>query len=118
MILYDILSNQTSEIPDDHSMKIAHSTVEYGKLKFPIAYFFALGKFNSKRFFSKSFFHSGSPIAMFLTVRGITSIAADFTLPTCKGLLNIFHPVRISKEISCRMFDFILFIVRSNRLST
>jgi hypothetical protein len=35
----------------------------------------------------------GSPIAMFLTVRGIRSLPCDYVLPTCKGLLNIFHPV-------------------------
>ncbi|CAF1049147.1 unnamed protein product, partial [Didymodactylos carnosus] len=34
----------------------------------------------------------GSPIAMFLTVRGINSLAQDYELPTCKGLFNIFHP--------------------------
>jgi len=57
-------------------VKNIHSSIEYDKLKFPITYFFALG----------------SPIAMFLTIRGITSIPSDFTLPTCKGLFNIFHP--------------------------
>jgi hypothetical protein len=41
VILYDILSNQTDD-------KNAHSIIEYGKLKFPIAYFFALGRFNNK----------------------------------------------------------------------
>jgi len=41
------------------------------------------------------FFLKGSPIAMFLTVRGVTSLGSDYVLPTCKGLLNIFHPVCI-----------------------
>lgn len=72
VILYDILSNQTHDLQTEK----ACSLIEYNRLKFPVAYFFALG----------------SPIAMFLTIRGVTSIASDFTLPTCKGLLHIFHP--------------------------
>jgi hypothetical protein len=44
VILYDILSNQI----DDISIKNTHSTIEYGKLKFPVVYFFALGNFNDK----------------------------------------------------------------------
>ena len=31
---------------------------------------------------------------MFLTIRGITSLANDYALPTCLSMLNIFHPVR------------------------
>ena len=46
---------------------------------------------------------------MFLTVRGVTSIEADFTLPTCKGLFNIFHPV-------CRRNQLILFYWHAFRL--
>jgi hypothetical protein len=50
---------------------------------------------------------------MFLTVRGVTSIASDFTLPTCKGLLNIFHPVSLENPLYYESF---LLIVRSNRV--
>ncbi|CAF1147359.1 unnamed protein product [Rotaria sp. Silwood1] len=89
VILYDILANQTS-VNDEEIIKnnqtenrtnlcvsgTGQVSIQYEKLEFPVAYFFALG----------------SPIAMFLTVRGITSLASDYTFPTCKGLLNIFHP--------------------------
>lgn len=72
-------------------------SIQYEKLKFPVAFFFALGRFFSPIQSNHSLsIHSGSPIAMFLTVRGVTSLAPDYTLPTCLGLLNIFHPVSIS----------------------
>uniref|UniRef100_A0A8C5RBF4 DDHD domain containing 2 n=1 Tax=Laticauda laticaudata TaxID=8630 RepID=A0A8C5RBF4_LATLA len=38
------------------------------------------------------FFAFGSPIGMFLTVRGVNRIDPTYTLPTCKGFFNIFHP--------------------------
>ncbi|XP_025920236.1 phospholipase DDHD2 [Apteryx rowi] len=38
------------------------------------------------------FFAFGSPIGMFLTVRGVKRINPNYKLPTCKGFFNIFHP--------------------------
>ncbi|XP_070539993.1 triacylglycerol hydrolase DDHD2-like [Ptychodera flava] len=38
------------------------------------------------------FFGLGSPVALFLTVRGVDSVGLDFKLPTCDGYYNIFHP--------------------------
>ncbi|XP_069944243.1 SEC23-interacting protein isoform X4 [Cherax quadricarinatus] len=40
----------------------------------------------------EALFLMGSPIAMFITVRGIDTIGPDFQLPTCKRVFNIFHP--------------------------
>lgn len=40
----------------------------------------------------KKFFALGSPISMFVTVRGIDKLGLDFKLPTCDGFYNIFHP--------------------------
>jgi len=40
----------------------------------------------------KAFFALGSPIGMFVTVRGIESLGEDFALPTCPMFFNIFHP--------------------------
>lgn len=37
-------------------------------------------------------FALGSPIGMFLTVRGLTHIGPDFKLPNCSNFFNIFHP--------------------------
>ncbi|KAK6635829.1 hypothetical protein RUM44_001083 [Polyplax serrata] len=39
-----------------------------------------------------AFFAMGSPIGMFVTVRGIDSLGLDFSLPTCSRFFNIFHP--------------------------
>lgn len=40
----------------------------------------------------KNFFALGSPIGMFVTIRGIDKLGMDFRLPTCEGFYNIFHP--------------------------
>lgn len=40
----------------------------------------------------KNFFALGSPISMFVTVRGIDKLGSEFKLPTCDGFFNIFHP--------------------------
>jgi hypothetical protein len=50
--------------------------VRYPQLNFQPCHFFALG----------------SPISMFLTVRGVDCLGQDFHLPTCAGFYNIFHP--------------------------
>ncbi|KAJ1140024.1 hypothetical protein NDU88_006385 [Pleurodeles waltl] len=39
------------------------------------------------------FFALGSPIGMFLTVRGLDKIDENYRLPTCKGFFNIYHPL-------------------------
>uniref|UniRef100_A0A8C1W452 SEC23 interacting protein n=1 Tax=Cyprinus carpio TaxID=7962 RepID=A0A8C1W452_CYPCA len=40
-----------------------------------------------------NFFALGSPIGMFLTVRGVEKIEESYQLPTCKGFFNIYHPL-------------------------
>lgn len=40
----------------------------------------------------QSVFMLGSPIAMFLTVRGLTQLSPHYHLPTCPNVFNIFHP--------------------------
>lgn len=40
----------------------------------------------------KAFFALGSPIGMFVTVRGIDNLGENFKLPTCPAFFNIFHP--------------------------
>lgn len=51
--------------------------VKYPQLDFQPSHFFALG----------------SPIAMFLTVRGVDTLGDEFRFPTCPSFFNIFHPV-------------------------
>ncbi|XP_039532634.1 phospholipase DDHD2 isoform X2 [Pimephales promelas] len=43
-------------------------------------------------FHPQAFFAVGSPIGMFLTVRGLKRIDPNYSFPTCKGFYNIFHP--------------------------
>lgn len=38
------------------------------------------------------FFALGSPIGMFVTIRGIERLGLEFELPTCDNFYNIFHP--------------------------
>ncbi|XP_072335447.1 SEC23-interacting protein [Scyliorhinus torazame] len=40
-----------------------------------------------------NFFALGSPIGMFLTVRGLEKIDENYRLPTCKRFFNVYHPL-------------------------
>ncbi|KAL4635973.1 phospholipase DDHD2 [Arapaima gigas] len=40
----------------------------------------------------QTFFAFGSPIGMFLTVRGLKRIDPNYSFPTCKSFYNIYHP--------------------------
>uniref|UniRef100_A0A8C9SEK6 DDHD domain containing 2 n=1 Tax=Scleropages formosus TaxID=113540 RepID=A0A8C9SEK6_SCLFO len=40
----------------------------------------------------QTFFAFGSPIGMFLTVRGLKRIDPSYSFPTCKSFYNIYHP--------------------------
>ncbi|KAM4704403.1 LOW QUALITY PROTEIN: SEC23-interacting protein [Rhinophrynus dorsalis] len=50
-------------------------------------------RYNSLDFEPANFFALGSPIGMFLTVRGLEKIDEHYRLPTCKGFFNIYHPL-------------------------
>jgi hypothetical protein len=50
--------------------------IKYPQLLFEPAHFFALG----------------SPVGMFVTVRGINELGLEFKFPTCDAFFNIFHP--------------------------
>ncbi|XP_037536383.1 phospholipase DDHD2 [Nematolebias whitei] len=43
-------------------------------------------------FHPQTFFAFGSPIGMFLTVRGLKRIDPNYSFPTCKCFYNIYHP--------------------------
>ncbi|XP_036952793.1 phospholipase DDHD2-like isoform X1 [Acanthopagrus latus] len=43
-------------------------------------------------FHPQTFFAFGSPIGMFLTVRGLKHVDPNYTFPTCKSFYNIYHP--------------------------
>jgi hypothetical protein len=38
------------------------------------------------------FFAMGSPIALFVTVRGLENVNLGMKLPTCQSVFNIYHP--------------------------
>ncbi|XP_035999541.1 phospholipase DDHD2 isoform X2 [Fundulus heteroclitus] len=43
-------------------------------------------------FYPQTFFAFGSPIGMFLTVRGLKRIDPNYSFPTCKSFYNVYHP--------------------------
>ncbi|XP_061647021.1 SEC23-interacting protein isoform X2 [Phyllopteryx taeniolatus] len=49
--------------------------------------------YHNLNFSPVNFFALGSPIGMFLTVRGLEKIEEAYQLPTCKGFFNIYHPL-------------------------
>ncbi|XP_066549114.1 SEC23-interacting protein [Amia ocellicauda] len=49
--------------------------------------------YHSLDFEPVNFFALGSPIGMFLTVRGLEKIEENYHLPTCRGFFNIYHPL-------------------------
>ncbi|XP_070288093.1 SEC23-interacting protein isoform X1 [Myotis yumanensis] len=49
--------------------------------------------YSSLDFEPEIFFALGSPVGMFLTVRGVDRIDENYRLPTCKGFFNIYHPL-------------------------
>lgn len=50
-------------------------------------------RYPTLQFHPACFFAIGSPIGMFLAVRGVSKIGEDYALPTCPRFMNIFHPV-------------------------
>ena len=74
------VSSASIEVPYERGVAgTGQPTVRYAKLNFEPANMFALG----------------SPMGLFVTVRGVTSFGLDFKLPTCASFYNIFHPVSV-----------------------
>lgn len=71
LILFDLLSHQ---VLPEHQQQVQFNPQE--QLPFCPNALFALG----------------SPIPVFLTVRGVDSLDPTFQLPTCRAFYNIFHP--------------------------
>ncbi|CAH1642734.1 unnamed protein product [Spodoptera littoralis] len=87
VILYDLLCHQNELSPEECRHKsdknyvhgpagTGQPAVRYPQLDFAPAALYALG----------------SPIAIFECIRGVESLGASFSLPTCKNFFNIFHP--------------------------
>ncbi|XP_064229864.1 SEC23-interacting protein isoform X1 [Aotus nancymaae] len=68
------------------SVCVNYESFEVGAGQVSVAY-------NSLDFEPEIFFALGSPVAMFLTIRGIDRIDENYSLPTCKAFFNIYHPL-------------------------
>uniref|UniRef100_A0A8C1QSE0 DDHD domain containing 2 n=1 Tax=Cyprinus carpio TaxID=7962 RepID=A0A8C1QSE0_CYPCA len=106
LILFDLLTNQDTDAdgtPHEVSeiklnkRKILHGNIRYYKLKYnlPNNSIFILQvsiDYPQLAFHPQAFFAMGSPIGMFLIVRGLKRIDPNYSFPTCKSFYNIFHP--------------------------
>uniref|UniRef100_A0A8C2R1R9 DDHD domain-containing protein n=1 Tax=Capra hircus TaxID=9925 RepID=A0A8C2R1R9_CAPHI len=68
------------------SVRVDYEAFEVGTGQVSVVY-------SSLDFEPEIFFALGSPIGMFLTIRGVDRIDENYRLPTCKGFFNIYHPV-------------------------
>ncbi|XP_058154264.1 SEC23-interacting protein isoform X3 [Dasypus novemcinctus] len=68
------------------SVNVDYESFEVGTGQVSVVY-------NSLDFEPEIFFALGSPIGMFLTIRGVDRIDENYRLPTCKGFFNIYHPL-------------------------
>ncbi|KAH8298226.1 hypothetical protein KR018_011408 [Drosophila ironensis] len=109
LILFDLLCNQeplkeceeeNKENPDQLPLKAQRVQLPNNDL-LPKEVSYTMGpagtgqpviNYTQLIFHPKKFFALGSPIGMFVTIRGIDKLGLDFHLPTCPGFYNIFHP--------------------------
>ncbi|XP_024084166.1 mucin-5AC-like isoform X1 [Cimex lectularius] len=110
LILFDMLSNQRttvptpvsqqSAIPEDEDMPELGCLKTKAKVSRRMSYL-TIGStgagqpyivYPQLHFQPQVFIAFGSPIGMFVTVRGIESLGKDFKFPTCQRFFNIFHP--------------------------
>ncbi|XP_047409504.1 SEC23-interacting protein isoform X2 [Sciurus carolinensis] len=68
------------------SVHIDYESFEVGTGQVSVVY-------SSLDFEPEIFFALGSPVGMFLTIRGVDRIDENYRLPTCKGFFNIYHPL-------------------------
>ncbi|XP_071549263.1 uncharacterized protein [Panulirus ornatus] len=107
VILFDLLMHQSSNIDNTSDSTLSSPKDDHGdfvrgrvnSITSPVNY--VMGGAGTGQpsiicpkliFRPEAFFLMGSPLAMFITVRGIDTIDRDFQLPTCKRVFNIFHP--------------------------
>ncbi|KAB0804686.1 hypothetical protein PPYR_01656 [Photinus pyralis] len=83
VILFDLLLHQKAKENVDLTTAGGNNKNDNGQihLKYPQLPFRPIGLFTL-----------GSPIALFLTVRGVDMLGVNFKLPTCPTFVNIFHP--------------------------
>ncbi|KAM8859855.1 SEC23-interacting protein [Spinachia spinachia] len=74
------------KLPAGNAVHVDYNYFEVGTGQVSVVY-------HSLDFEPIHFFALGSPIGMFLTVRGLEKIEETYQLPTCKGFFNIYHPL-------------------------
>lgn len=96
LILFDLLSHQQTPEMDPNDKSNASQEVKHDRR---ISYMYGAAGAGIARihypqlnFQPKALFAMGSPIGMFVTVRGLDSLGEDFALPNCESFFNIFHP--------------------------
>ncbi|XP_054904789.1 phospholipase DDHD2 isoform X2 [Poeciliopsis prolifica] len=86
--------NQSSESPDQKSLlhKRLSTTGAVDYEYFDVGIGQVSIDYPQLAFYPETFFAFGSPIGMFLTVRGLKRIDPNYSFPTCKSFYNIYHP--------------------------
>lgn len=105
LILFDLLAHQRPAEPEEPSDDLTGNSSETNgtttdkKVCRRISYLMGtVGAGQVKisyphlSFLPNAFFALGSPIGMFVTVRGLDKLGEHFSLPTCPTFFNIFHP--------------------------
>ncbi|XP_040012104.1 phospholipase DDHD2 isoform X7 [Xiphias gladius] len=86
----DQSSGLTLQLPQFHRAQSVTSAVDYEYFDVGIGQVSI--EYPQLAFHPQTFFAFGSPIGMFLTVRGLKRIDPNYTFPTCKSFYNIYHP--------------------------
>lgn len=101
VILFDLLQHQSAEMENSENLENATKANAPLKRHCSQQINYTIGQAGTGQpyisypplnFQPKHFFALGSPIGMFVTIRGIDALGLDFKLPTCKHFFNIFHP--------------------------
>lgn len=101
LILFDLLQHQRIEIENSENLENSDRTKPPLKRHCSQQINYTIGNAGTGQpyisypqlsFQPKHFFALGSPIGMFVTVRGIDALGLDFKLPTTEHFFNIFHP--------------------------
>merc|ERR1719186_1670428 len=94
IILFDLLSGQNqpeNNLPETETSPGCPSPTSSDRASSPTLSIPAV-KFPHLDIQPKHLFGLGSPIAMFLSTRGVHNLGNHFSLPTCPKFYNIFHP--------------------------
>lgn len=101
VILFDLLQHQRIEVENSENLENATRVKSPLKRHCSQQINYTIGNAGTGQpyisypqlsFQPKHFFALGSPIGMFVTIRGIDALGLDFKLPTTEHFFNIFHP--------------------------